>query len=263
MALHSPAIEGESTYIACAEDSHGSALLPHDIAPDSCRRRYPAHGGNHTIISNVRVALGLYHGRSRHHTTTGGPAHDFGHAAARRGRSLPCFHRVPGGESGRDLTPWRCGLATSLQAATSTSQPRQRTRRGTWTSWAFAALEPAALHPCTGRSSRARKAFSPRVPSGAGTLKPCFAPCDEVYRLECGPTQGNVLTVYNGASASGRNAEHRYVLHVDHGDFSLTQTRTRPYRNRRHLTCFALGLVGVAVRRHRLATAGSRADGSR
>lgn len=129
----------------------------------------------------------------------------------------------------------------------------------TWTSWGSrtAAMEPGALPPVHATFFASHEGFFTMNAYWRGVPEAVFARCSEVYfSHECGPTNGNVFTAYNGTVAPGETLSIRYLLHVDHGDFSLTQSPNAPVPEPATLGLLVLGLVGVAgreVRRHRSA----------
>ena len=220
------------------------------------------------MISNVRVALGLLIAALATTSATADPltisvigaggVTSFSSSWSQEPQAAPVIFTVSLAQiwTGLDPVALRFSNVTPGSYLDITTEATNQTGV-TWTSWGSrtAALEPAALPPVHGTFFASREGFFTQSAYWRGVPEDVFARCNDVYfSLECGPNQGNVLTAYNGAVAQGETLSIRYLLHVDHGDFSLTQTPNAPVPEPATLGFLALGLVGVAVRRHRLAT---------
>lgn len=122
-----------------------------------------------------------------------------------------------------------------------------------WTSWSSRtdALAADALPPVHVLFEASNQGFFTMMASWVGVNEKVFASCDAIYAAhECVPPfYGNLLTAFNGSVAPGETLRLRYVLRVDHGDFSLTQTPNAPVPEPGTLLLFGTGAAAVALRK--------------
>jgi hypothetical protein len=125
----------------------------------------------------------------------------------------------------------------------------------TWTSWSSrtAAVEADALPPVHVMFEASKEGFFTMMASWVGVDDELFARCATTYAAhECVPPfYGNLLTAFNGSVAPGETLRLRYVLRLDRGDFSLTQTPNAPVPEPGTLLLFGTGAAAVALRRRR------------
>jgi hypothetical protein len=125
----------------------------------------------------------------------------------------------------------------------------------TWSSWSSrtAAVDPDALPPVHVMFQASNEGFFTMMAAWVGVDDTVFAQCGAVYAAhECVPPfYGNLLTAFNGAVAPGETLRLRYVLRVDHGDFTLTQVPNAPVPEPATLVLFSTGAAAIALRKRR------------